>query len=404
MKIKSLLIGSAMAAGLTSGAQAADAIVYADPEPMEYVRICDVYGAGFFYIPGTETCLRIGGMMRFQLNMGFSDYTANTGGINVGGTSLADGYNSLARFAPNFDVRSSSDWGTIRGFAEVEFDYSTGATVPGAFGGNAFSGTTLRHAFIDIGDRNFLRIGRNWSPYGIWAGPGGTILDGIYGRRTVNNIAFYFNSGQPSGIAGGGIAPGAGFSGFIALVDNERTTVAAGSNSWRTDVEAGLGFGWQGGFFRVAAAYDSNANDIFGNATNVFSAKAGVQQTFGAITARLTGFYNGNINVGVAGGAIVGNSQNYGLGIANTLGSRWSLLGGVDYAFSPAAKVNLTAQWFDDPHGAGFNDGESARWTVAAGLDLTPAQGLRLRPEVNYVNRRNGVGTWGGIIRLDRTF
>lgn len=26
-------------------------------EPVEYVRICDAYGAGFYYIPGTETCV-----------------------------------------------------------------------------------------------------------------------------------------------------------------------------------------------------------------------------------------------------------------------------------------------------------------------------------------------------------
>ncbi len=35
---------------------------------MEYVRICDVYGAGFYYIPGTETCLKIGGLVRYQIN------------------------------------------------------------------------------------------------------------------------------------------------------------------------------------------------------------------------------------------------------------------------------------------------------------------------------------------------
>ena len=71
MKLKSLLIGSAavMAASATS-AKAADAIVMAEPEPMEYVRICDVYGTGFFYIPGTETCMKIGGYYRFQLNFG----------------------------------------------------------------------------------------------------------------------------------------------------------------------------------------------------------------------------------------------------------------------------------------------------------------------------------------------
>src|SRR5262245_8843558 len=52
MNIKSLLLGSAAALAVVSGAQAADAIVAAEPEPLEYVRICDAFGAGYFYIPG----------------------------------------------------------------------------------------------------------------------------------------------------------------------------------------------------------------------------------------------------------------------------------------------------------------------------------------------------------------
>jgi Porin subfamily len=55
MNVKSLLLGSAAAIVAVSGARAADAVVVAEPEPMEYVRVCDVYGSGFYYMPGTET-------------------------------------------------------------------------------------------------------------------------------------------------------------------------------------------------------------------------------------------------------------------------------------------------------------------------------------------------------------
>ena len=37
-------------------------------EPVEYVRVCDAYGSGFFYIPGSETCLRFDGYARYQIN------------------------------------------------------------------------------------------------------------------------------------------------------------------------------------------------------------------------------------------------------------------------------------------------------------------------------------------------
>ncbi len=67
MNIKSLLIGSAAALVAVSGARAADAVFAPEPEPVEYVRVCDAYGAGFFYIPGTETCLQISGYVWYQI-------------------------------------------------------------------------------------------------------------------------------------------------------------------------------------------------------------------------------------------------------------------------------------------------------------------------------------------------
>ena len=70
MNIKSLLLGSAAALIAVSGARAADAVTVAEPEPAEYVKICDVYGSGYFYIPGTETCLRIGGYVRYDIGLG----------------------------------------------------------------------------------------------------------------------------------------------------------------------------------------------------------------------------------------------------------------------------------------------------------------------------------------------
>ena len=84
MKIKSLLLGSAAALAAVSGARAADAVVIAEPEPVEYVRVCDAYGAGFFYIPGTETCLRISGYVWYQVGAGnFADDTIRLGGVGA---------------------------------------------------------------------------------------------------------------------------------------------------------------------------------------------------------------------------------------------------------------------------------------------------------------------------------
>ena len=60
--VKSLILGSAAGLIAMSGAQAADLPVKA--KAVEYVRICSLYGAGFYYIPGTDTCIKLGGYLR----------------------------------------------------------------------------------------------------------------------------------------------------------------------------------------------------------------------------------------------------------------------------------------------------------------------------------------------------
>ena len=62
--VKSLLLGSAAGLVAMTGAQAADLPVKA--KPVQYVKICSLYGAGFYYIPGTDTCIKIGGFVRSE--------------------------------------------------------------------------------------------------------------------------------------------------------------------------------------------------------------------------------------------------------------------------------------------------------------------------------------------------
>ena len=59
---KTLLLGTAAGLAAIGGAQAADMPVKA--APVQYVKICSLYGDGFYYIPGTDTCLKLGGYLR----------------------------------------------------------------------------------------------------------------------------------------------------------------------------------------------------------------------------------------------------------------------------------------------------------------------------------------------------
>ena len=62
---KSLFLSSAAGIVAVAGAQAAD--LPAKAKPVEYVKVCSLYGVGFWYVPGTDTCLKIGSFIREQV-------------------------------------------------------------------------------------------------------------------------------------------------------------------------------------------------------------------------------------------------------------------------------------------------------------------------------------------------
>ena len=139
MKIKSLLLGSAAAMVAVSGAQAADAVVV-EAEPVEYVRVCDAYGSGFFFIPGTETCIRFSGYVRTQYDKFNLDEEGGTAEFE------ATTWTTRARF--NVDTRNETDWGTLRSLIRIQ---SNNATDDGSL-----SAVEVDKAFITIAG---LRVG-----------------------------------------------------------------------------------------------------------------------------------------------------------------------------------------------------------------------------------------------------
>src|SRR5471030_482256 len=94
--VKSLILGSAAGLVAMSGAQAADLPVKA--KAVEYVRICSLYGAGFFYIPGTDTCIKLGGYVRIDTTFNGSTY-----GQPLWSGDLGQGN----RYFDRYDARSS---------------------------------------------------------------------------------------------------------------------------------------------------------------------------------------------------------------------------------------------------------------------------------------------------------
>jgi len=89
---KSLLLGSATAFVAVAGANAAD-LPSKKAAPATYVKICDAYGAGFYTIPGSDTCIKIGGRVRADFAFsGRQEVYANNVFANGDGSNKVGGY------------------------------------------------------------------------------------------------------------------------------------------------------------------------------------------------------------------------------------------------------------------------------------------------------------------------
>ena len=122
MKIaKSLLLGSTAGLVAVSGPQAADLPVKA--KPVQYVKICSLYGEGFYYIPGSEICLKIGGYVQAdygwnRAGSGQQHYT----GANGAQDRSVNPYSSRHRAHFEFDSRTQTAYGTLRTFVTVHIE------------------------------------------------------------------------------------------------------------------------------------------------------------------------------------------------------------------------------------------------------------------------------------------
>ena len=160
--IKSVLLGTAAGFAVMSGAQAAD-LPSKKSAAVEYVRVCSAYGAGFFYIPGTETCLRVSGRVR-------AEYAVSERWNGPAGTQDQDAYGFRGRGRLNIDARTQTAYGTLRTFVRFEGTISNGVYGQGINGaGPAFTGTrggaggqtfNLDKAFIQFGP---ITAGRAYS-------------------------------------------------------------------------------------------------------------------------------------------------------------------------------------------------------------------------------------------------
>ena len=127
MKVaRKLILGSAAGLLAIGGAQAADLPVKA--KAVEYVKICSLYGAGFFYIPGTDTCIKLGGYLRADTTFNGGVHGAPAWNGDLGQQNrYRDYFASRSRMALTVDTRTATEYGVVRTFGQGDFQFTGGA-------------------------------------------------------------------------------------------------------------------------------------------------------------------------------------------------------------------------------------------------------------------------------------
>jgi hypothetical protein len=125
--IKQLALGTAAAVIAVGSAQAADLPLKA--KAVEYVKVCSIYGAGFYYIPGTDTCIKLGGYLRADLTLAGSGAYNSPAWAGAAGQKnrLANDYVFRSRQDINIDTRTATEYGVVRTYFDAVFQWTTGS-------------------------------------------------------------------------------------------------------------------------------------------------------------------------------------------------------------------------------------------------------------------------------------
>ncbi|UTD26140.1 porin [Bradyrhizobium sp. WD16] len=241
-----VLLGTAAACATLGSAVAADLPVKA--KPVEYVRICTAYGAGFYFIPGTDTCLRIGGAIRIGATFngnpwGVPYFQGGTGGANAYNRSY---YTTRERAYLFLDTRTQTDYGVLRTYASVLFDFSQGReNISGGYTENDF-------LFIQFAGFTFGKAVSEFDPQ--WAltkpiiGTSTGALSGSHNDTGLPQLAYTAEFGN-------------GVSGTISLEDAQPYRSAGTVNTSLGGSSALLG-----PFGGATIGYGTTANTFQGNA------------------------------------------------------------------------------------------------------------------------------------------
>jgi hypothetical protein len=419
---KSLLLGSAAGLVAVAGASAAD-LGAKKPAAATYVKECPTYGAGFFVVPGTTSCLKIIGRVR-------ADYTINNPLLR---TSASNTF--IARGYFGYDHRTATDYGLLRTYVRGFVGRNNADNL-----NSTSSQVVLEYAFVQFGGFTAGRVGPTWE-HGF-----NFSLDGAGANGGFSDISYVNTVGYSHDFGGG-------FKASLNLdsAAERRTAISAGSYAGQAmpDAVLALDYTQSWGAIKLAGAVHqvrsarittaaTTSVSSAGVVTGVAESAAGIDKTsygfagvLGAkfnlpvlnkgsnIWASATYAQGANSYAGfstiVAGQSSIATRDATVVGNSLKLTTTYAVAGGVQLFVLPTVYVGLSGNYaVYNPNGARNTvNAYTARGTVG----WVPVAGLQFVAEASYFGIQAKRGTdhgqvaagvdkdnWSGRLRVQRDF
>ncbi len=423
--VKSLLLGSAAGLMAVTGSMAADLPSRKAAPAAEFVRICSTYGASFFFIPGTDTCLRVGGRVR-------AEYLVGERAVS---TLNENAYGFRARGRLNIDARTQTGFGTLRTFIRFEMTANQGQYNSATDTITNAGSTNLDKAFIQFAG---ITAGRAQSFFDFYAAE--INWNGIRGTdgQNVNMLAYTASFGG-------------GFSATLSLEDGSSRKVGQiGATRGRDypDVVGVLRVDQSWGSAQLMGALHQvqtttvipaplvGAGTSLGRDSTGYAIGAGVKVNLPMLAAgdflMVEGVYaKGALSYtssSLSGTSVTVGELAYGQGdaVATSFGTSrlvetYSITAAFLHFWTPQVRQTVIGSYFSYDPGTSATGTGSIRFTeyrVGTGLIWSPVSGLDIGVEVLYINadprgtltsaktglQKGSDDTFVGRLRIQRDF
>ena len=453
--VKSLLLGSAAGIVAVGSAVAADLPVR-KAAPVDYVQVCSQFGNGYFFIPGTNTCLRIGGMVRYQADYRESNWrapatVAGGGNVNAPNIGLPNQVNDIGRRNQVFSQSRSGIMYDLDVFAATATEFGT-----------LMSTAKLRNGGLDRAFINFAGFTIGRAPNQFFFKDSPSFGGGLgYGSTRVDQLSYTADLGMASVTLGIQQPTNVNNALFRAFRTDGTNIAAYDSNAAEMPDMVGnvkasfgdIGVHVAGALTQLRTTDRSNAPGVVGNpfasTSYGFALTGGLEASLAAISPGTSfwiqgtyvegalsylGRYDGAANTRFA--VVHRDAYQVNGSVRKTTG--WAINANLSHAWTPAVSQNIYGTYGEvsapssvrrqfnagttpfnlqsDPmRSTFFNIGSTLSWTPVAGmlvgLDVNYSQ-VKAQHRVLTSGQANAAGAtyartadeWRSTLRIQRTF